>query len=98
MRAQRTTWQKRCLGQWPALHCNPLQGPPGKSMNERQLHGLIGRVRSGQLPRREFMQRMTALGVSAPLVSAMLAHHGVAHAQTPPFVYKGSKRGGGGVL
>src|SRR6185369_3564803 len=67
-------------------------------MNERDLHDLIRCVRSGRMPRRDFIQRMAALGVSAPLASMMLSHHGVARAQMPPFAYKGTKRGGGGVL
>ena len=67
-------------------------------MNERDLHDLIRCVRSGRMPRRDFIQRMAGLGVSAPLASMMLSHHGVARAQTPPFAYKGTKRGGGGVL
>src|SRR6185503_4192528 len=66
-------------------------------MNEQQLRSLIHRVGDGRMPRREFIQRMAALGVSAPLASMMLSHHGVARAQTT-FVYKGTKRGGGGVL
>jgi peptide/nickel transport system substrate-binding protein len=66
-------------------------------MNEHQLHRLIERVRRGRLPRREFIGRMAALGVGAPLAAAMLSHHGLA-VQAPPFAYKGSRRGGGGVL
>jgi len=66
-------------------------------MNERQLRGLIHRVRDGRMPRREFIQRMAALGVTAPLASMMLSHHGVARAQAA-FDYKGTRRGGGGVL
>jgi peptide/nickel transport system substrate-binding protein len=67
-------------------------------MNERQLRDLVEHVRAGRLARREFIQRMAAFGVGAPLASTMLAHHGVARAQAAPFVYKGSKRGGGGLL
>ena len=66
-------------------------------MTEQDLLRWIQRVRSGRLPRRDFIQRVGALGVSAPLASMMLSHHGAAAAQAP-FVYKGSKRGGGGVL
>ena len=67
-------------------------------MNERQLRDLVDRVRTGRLARRDFIQRLAALGVGAPLAAAMLSHHGAARAQTPTFVYKGSKRGGGGLL
>ena len=56
-------------------------------MIERHLHRLIHRVRDGRMPRRDFIQRMAALGVPAPLASMMLSQHGVAQAQTP-WVYK----------
>ena len=66
-------------------------------MDEHALRGLIGDVRSGKLSRRDFMQRMLALGLTGPLAAAMLSHSGVAHAQTKPD-YKPVKRGGGGAL
>src|SRR5262245_13478161 len=66
-------------------------------MNEQRLRQMTRRVRDGRMARREFVQRMAALGVAAPLASMMLSHHGVARAQTA-FAYKGTKRGGGGVL
>ena len=66
-------------------------------MNERELRGLITDVKVGKLSRRAFIQRMVALGLTAPLAGQMLAYSGVAHAQTA-FTYKPTKRGGGGAL
>ena len=54
-------------------------------------------VRAGRLPRREFVARLAALGVAAPVASGLLAFAGVAHAQPQP-AYKPIKRGGGGPL
>ena len=60
-------------------------------MHERDLLGLIERVRSGALPRRGFIQRMVGLGLSAPMASVLLMHEGIA--QTPaPTRYKGTRR------
>jgi peptide/nickel transport system substrate-binding protein len=64
---------------------------------EPRLRGLIDEVRRGQLPRRGFIARMAALGISAPMAGLMLLDAGVAQAQPPP-VYKPTKRGGGGAL
>ena len=66
-------------------------------MNERELRGLIGKVKTGALARRAFVQRMIAAGLTAPLATQLLAHAGVAMAQSTP-VYKPTKRGGGGLL
>jgi peptide/nickel transport system substrate-binding protein len=66
-------------------------------MNEKQLHDLIDDVKSGKLPRRGFIQRMVGLGLTAPMASMLLMHAGVAQT-TPAIPYKGTKRGGGGVL
>ena len=67
-------------------------------MTEDMLRGLVAQVRDGQLPRRDFIARMVALGVGVPLASAMLAD--VAHAQggASEAPYKPTKRGGGGPL
>src|SRR5437899_922971 len=69
----------------------------GEIMNEQQLRGLIAMVKVGTLSRRAFVRRMIGLGLTAPLASQMLAHAGAARAQSP-FVYKPTKRGGGGAL
>ncbi len=66
-------------------------------MNEKQIRGLIEEVKSGKLPRRGFIQQMVGLGLTAPMASMMLMHEGVAQTTTT-IPYKGTKRGGGGVL
>ncbi len=66
-------------------------------MNEPQLRGLIEDVRAGRRTRRAFSHQMIALGLTAPLASAMLLQSGVAMAAAP-FQYKPTKRGGGGTV
>ena len=66
-------------------------------MNEQALRGLIAEVKVGKVSRRAFVQRMVALGLTAPMASQMLNHCCVAQAQTK-FEYKPTKRGGGGAL
>ncbi|KAB2870362.1 MAG: peptide ABC transporter substrate-binding protein [Ideonella sp.] len=66
-------------------------------MKEREIRDLVEQVRSGELPRRAFIQRMVGVGLTAPMASMMLMHYGVAQAQ-PAFTYKPTKRGGGGAL
>ncbi|MBV8697231.1 MAG: peptide ABC transporter substrate-binding protein, partial [Bradyrhizobium sp.] len=66
-------------------------------MNERELRTLIADVKDGRMSRRSFVQRMIALGLTAPLAGAMLTHAGVARAETS-ITYKPPKAGGGGVL
>ena len=66
-------------------------------MDERDLRGLIDRVKAGGLSRRAFVRRMTAVGLTAPMATQLLAFSGVAMAQSTP-VYKPTKRGGGGLL
>jgi peptide/nickel transport system substrate-binding protein len=66
-------------------------------MDEQALRGLIGKVKGGKLSRRAFVQKMVALGLTAPMASQMLDYCGVAQAQTA-FQYKPTKRGGGGAL
>ena len=66
-------------------------------MQERELRGMIEEVRDGRLPRRSFIQHLVSLGLTAPMATMMLAHSGIAMAQTAS-VYKPTKRGGGGAL
>ncbi|MCA0247207.1 MAG: peptide ABC transporter substrate-binding protein [Proteobacteria bacterium] len=66
-------------------------------MNERELRGLIGKVKAGKLSRRGFVQRLMTVGIAAPTASLLLMHSGVAMAQSPS-TYKPTKRGGGGIL
>jgi peptide/nickel transport system substrate-binding protein len=66
-------------------------------MQEREVRELIENVRRGELPRRSFIQKMVALGLTAPFANVMLLNEGIAQTVTMP-AYKGTKRGGGGVL
>jgi peptide/nickel transport system substrate-binding protein len=66
-------------------------------MEERELRHMIGQVKAGMLGRREFVQAMIALGLTAPMAGQMLASAGVAQAQSR-MAYKPTKRGGGGAL
>jgi peptide/nickel transport system substrate-binding protein len=67
-------------------------------MDEQALRGLIAQVKVGKLSRRAFVQRMLAVGLTAPMASQMLDYCGVARAQGAAFQYKPTKRGGGGPL
>ncbi len=67
-------------------------------MNEKDLRGLIEDVRTGNVSRRNFVQMIVGLGLTAPMAAQMLLHSGVAQAQMPAFQYKPAKRGGGGTL
>jgi peptide/nickel transport system substrate-binding protein len=66
-------------------------------MNEHDIRRLIGQVKDGKLARRGFIQRLVGAGLSAPMASMLLLHHGVPMAQTT-LPYKPTKRGGGGTL
>ena len=66
-------------------------------MDEKQLRELITGVKRGRISRREFVQKMVGLGLTAPLASQMLAYSGIAQAQVKS-AYKPTKRGGGGAL
>ena len=66
-------------------------------MTPAALQRRLDQVRHGELPRRSFVAQLTALGLSLPMVSALLLHAGVAQAQTEP-PYKPTRRGGGGAL
>jgi peptide/nickel transport system substrate-binding protein len=67
-------------------------------MDERDLRGLIDRVKTGRLTRRGFVRRMAVVGLTAPMATQLLAISGVAMAQPKRPVYKPTKRGGGGLL
>jgi peptide/nickel transport system substrate-binding protein len=66
-------------------------------MDERYLRGLIDQVKAGGMSRRAFAKRLMAVGLTAPMVTQLLAVSGVAMAQSRP-TYKPTKRGGGGLL
>jgi peptide/nickel transport system substrate-binding protein len=66
-------------------------------MKEPELRELIADVRTGRLSRRAFVQRMVAVGLTAPMAGMMLSQSGVAMAETA-IPYKPTKAGGGGLL
>ena len=66
-------------------------------MKERELRDLIADVKTGRLSRRTFVQRMIAVGLTAPMAGMMLSQSGVAMAATA-IPYKPTKAGGGGAL
>ena len=66
-------------------------------MNEQTLRDAIEQVRRGKLSRRAFTFRMIGLGLTAPLAAQLLAASGMARA-AEDFVYRPTRRGGGGAL
>lgn len=66
-------------------------------MQEAEIRGLVEQVRSGAMPRRNFIQHMVTLGLTAPMAAMLLMHEGIAQVVNAP-VYKPNKRGGGGAL
>src|SRR6266576_354694 len=66
-------------------------------MKERELRDLIADVKIGRWSRRAFVQRMIAVGLTAPMAGMMLSQSGVAMAATA-IPYKPTKAGGGGLL
>jgi peptide/nickel transport system substrate-binding protein len=60
-----------------------------------ELSAWIEDVREGRLPRRDFIARLAALGLPAPMAGLALLQAGVA--QSAP-AYPGTRRGGGGTL
>jgi peptide/nickel transport system substrate-binding protein len=68
-------------------------------MNEHELRHLIGEVKAGRISRREFIQTVVGLGLTLPMAGHLLSYSGIAQAQSQTkFVYKPTKRGGGGNL
>jgi peptide/nickel transport system substrate-binding protein len=66
-------------------------------MQEHELRKLIADVKHNRMSRRAFVSRMLALGLTAPMAVEMLAHSGIARAESD-FTYAPKKRGGGGAL
>ena len=66
-------------------------------MLDKKLRAMIDKVANGRMDRRAFIQRMAAVGLTAPLANQILALGGVAMAEGPS-IYKPTKRGGGGAL
>ena len=51
-------------------------------MQERELRDLIAEVKTGRLSRRAFVQKMIAVGLTAPMAGMILSHSGVAMADS----------------
>ena len=66
-------------------------------MNDRKLRDLVAEVKAGRLSRRDFVNRMIAVGLTAPIAGMVLSQSGVAMAETA-IPYKPPKAGGGGPL
>src|ERR1700683_4863087 len=67
------------------------------TMLDTDLRTMIDDVKEGRIDRRAFIQRMIAVGLTAPMATQILAIGGVAMAQSPT-PYTPTKRGGGGPL
>jgi len=67
-------------------------------MDERQLRDLIEDVQRKRLGRRQFVQMMVGLGLTAPMAAQMLSAAGVAQAQPKSPDFNPTRRGGGGPL
>jgi peptide/nickel transport system substrate-binding protein len=63
-------------------------------MNERKLRNLVAEVKAGRRSRRDFVQSMIAVGLTAPMAGMMLSQSGVAMAETA-IPYKPPNAGGG---
>jgi hypothetical protein len=70
------------------------QAGRGVSMNEQQLRELIAAVKAGRVSRRAFARTMGGLGLTAPFVSQLVAHAGLAQSAAP-IEYKPTRAGGG---
>jgi peptide/nickel transport system substrate-binding protein len=66
-------------------------------MLDTDLKTMIDEVKDGRMDRRAFIQRLAAIGLTAPMATQILAVGGVAMAQSPA-AYRPTKRGGGGPL
>ncbi len=64
--------------------------------DEDDLRRWIAGVQGGSLARRDFLARLAALGVAAPIASLLLAEAGIAQPISTP--YKPTRRGGAGTL
>jgi len=66
-------------------------------MNEQELRELIAAVKTGRVSRRAFTRKMVGLGLTAPFVSQLVAHAGLAQSSAS-VDYKPTRAGGGGAL
>ena len=67
-------------------------------MERGDLRRLIDRVKAGDLSRRDFVRRLAAVGLTAPMATQLLTISGVAHAQPAKSSYPATKAGGHGTL
>src|SRR2546422_5996993 len=67
-------------------------------MDERAIREGLQRVRRGSLGRRDFVRALLGLGLTPPLIAALLRSHGIAHAQPRRPALLPRRRGGGGEL
>ena len=67
-------------------------------MDEEKLGESIAQTEMRQLSRRQFMDRMLALGVSAPVAARWLTPAGIARAETREPAFTPTRRGGGGTV
>ncbi len=65
-------------------------------MDEHAIRELVADVKRGRLSRRQFVQALVGLGVTAPLAAQILTAAGVAQAQPKPSGPAPTRRGGGG--
>ncbi|RYE33880.1 MAG: peptide ABC transporter substrate-binding protein [Hyphomicrobiales bacterium] len=66
-------------------------------MTSQYIQGMVQNLKEGGLSRRSFIQRMAALGITAPIATQILAWNDVAMANAT-LDYKPTKAGGGGPL
>jgi peptide/nickel transport system substrate-binding protein len=66
-------------------------------MTSQYIQGMVQDVKKGGLSRRSFIQKMAALGITAPIATQILAWNDVAMANAT-LEYKPTKAGGGGPL
>ena len=67
-------------------------------MKRSNLEALLLQVNQGRLSRRDFIRRVAAFGLSAPMAVQLLATCGAAQAQPAGYGYRPTKAGGGGTL
>jgi peptide/nickel transport system substrate-binding protein len=65
-------------------------------MDQHAIRELVADVKRGRLSRRQFVQALVGLGVTAPLAAQILTAAGVAQAQPKPSGPAPTRRGGGG--
>src|SRR5690606_33497085 len=66
-------------------------------MTSQYIQGMVQNVKEGGLSRRSFIQKMAALGITAPIATQILSWNDVAMANAT-LEYKPTKAGGGGPL